>query len=435
MASKRWINVAVVGTGKIYNDAHREAYLSKTSDNMAVVGLCDQKQDVLEPQLKWLEKKYKTKLKKAQKKDSVGDVERFKFALDHLKGWNDYGKMLDALEGVVDLVDNCTHGRGHIPLSIQAMEHGYHAMAEKPPGTNWWDVRRVVDAEKKTGMQFQLNENVCYERPTQRAKQVVQEGHVGKINEVIVSFGHGGPYVPYQFGETGLPHFIDPVLSGGGCLQDLAPHGISMAFFPIYVDYPGSRVVSCKTSVLERRKNPRMMSGKPFESPVDDWAEAELTMKDPRTGSEYVMRVTTSWCGAPGAFPFSIEGDAGSMTVVQNPKSKQYEPAVYPEDDDADERFFEVPDDKWDPHRGHTREIQIFCQRLLDGGKTDTPGSYALALQEILSIHYFSALKGKEVTVDELDAFGEEMAGKHPGDPQAAVDAISKELTSAVKLL
>ncbi|MHA1717173.1 MAG: Gfo/Idh/MocA family protein [Promethearchaeota archaeon] len=443
--SKKWINIAVVGTGRIYEDAHRDAYINKASKNLMIIALCDMREDLVKKQFKWIKKKYEIRYKKAKKK-GLEDQERFKFALDNLKTYTNYEKMLDDLEGTLDLVDNCTHGRGHIPLSVQAMEHGYHAMAEKPPGTNWWDVRRAVEAEKKTGKFFQLNENVCYERPTQKAREVIQEGHLGKIEEVSIAFGHGGPYIPYTFGKesyniggkiykfkTKLPHFIDPIMAGGGCLQDLAPHGISKAFFPIFVKYPESRVLTCETKVLKRRKNPRIMSGKPFESPVDDWAEAILELHDPRTNSNYTMIVTTSWCGAPSAFPFSIEGEKGALTIVQNPNTKKYEPVIYPEDEDAEEKFFGINDDPWEPFKSHTREIQIFCDNILKGKPSNTPATYALALQEIISIQYFSKLMGKKVTIEDLDAFGENIAAKHE-NPQDAVDEISIKLTSAVDL-
>ena len=426
--SKKWVNVAVVGTGKIYNDAHREAYINKFSKNLVLVGLCDTKGDLAKDQLKWIKKKYEKKVKKAKKKDPE-TAERFQFALDHLKVYTDYGKMLDELEGSLDLVDVCTAGVGHIPLSVQAMEHGYNAMAEKPPGNNWWDVKRVVEAEKKTGKFFSLNENVCYEQPTQKCRELVMAGKVGKIEELTVSFGHNGPYIPYTIGKTGLPHFIDPLLSGGGCLQDLAPHGISKAFWPIG---PGSRVISCETKVLERRKNPRVMSGKDFESPVDDWVEASLEMYDPRTKSNYTMDVTTSWCGAPSAFPFSIEGDKGSLTIGKSKARKGYEPVIFPED--GEETFYELERDQWEPFKGHTREIQIFCDHILKGVPSDTSGVYALALQETLSIQYLSKLRGKRVTIEDLEAYGDEMAAKY-SDPQETVDAIAVDLTSSVDLL
>nr|MDO8111074.1 Gfo/Idh/MocA family oxidoreductase [Candidatus Sigynarchaeota archaeon] len=423
--SKDWINVAVVGCGRIYADAHRKAYTNSASTNNVVIGLCDLREDLVEEQLKWLKKEYERMLGKAKKKDKGVQVERLKFGLDNLKTYTSFEKMLDAVEGKCDLVDNCTPGRMHIPLSVKAMEHGYNAMAEKPPGLNWWDVKRAVEAEKKTKKCFQVNENVCYEKPVQAMRRVIAEGNLGAVIEIEVHFGHGGPYVPYFFGESGLPHFIDPLWSGGGCLQDLAPHGISRAFWPVG---PGTRVVSCNTSVLERRLSPRIMSGKPFDNKLDDWAEATLEAYDPRTKKPFTMKVTTSWCQS-FPFPFSIEGEKGIMSIGQDPKKKAYSPVIMADSGDV---YFPLDEDNWEPFEGYPREVQIFCDNLLHGNKpSNTSAEYALRLEECLSIQYFSKLMKKKVTMDEMEQWGKGIAAKHSKD-QDTIDEIVKALTGAV---
>ena len=425
--ANQWINVAVVGCGRIYEDAHRGAFSNASSKNNIVIGLCDIREDRAKEQLAWLKKAYEKMLKKAKKKEKKEDIERLKHGLDRLEIYTDFTTMLDALEGEVDLIDNCTPGRTHVPLSVQAMEHGYHAMAEKPPALNWWDAKRLVDAEQRTGKCYQLNENVCYERAVRKMREVIAAGKLGTITEIEIHFGHGGPYVPYHFGESGLPHFIDPLWSGGGCLQDLAPHGISRSLWPVG---DGCAVTACKTKLLERRQNPRMMSKKPFESKVEDWAEATLEMRDPRTGTTFDMHVVTSWCGG-FPFPFSIEGDAGALGIVTNPDTKAYDPVIFKED--GSEEFHPMDKDEWDLHDSYAREIQIFCDNLLHGKPSNTPAVYALRLQETISIQFFSKLQGKEVTLDELDAWGAEMAATH-GDDQAIIDAIAVALTGVVDL-
>ncbi len=422
--AKDFISVAVVGTGKIFQDAHRKAYTNTASTNNVVIALCDIRGDLVQDQLKGLKKDYEKLLAKAKKKENTAQVERLKFGLDHLKSFTDFGKMLDAVEGTCDLVDNCTPGRTHVPLSVQAMEHGYHAMAEKPPGINWWDVKRLVDAEKKTGKCYQLNENVCYERPVQAMRRVIADGDLGAVLEIEVHFGHGGPYVPYHFSEAGLPHFIDPLWSGGGCLQDLAPHGISRAFWPVG---PGARVVSCTTKTLERRQSPRIMSGQPFDNKLDDYAEAALEMWDPRTKKPFSIKVTTSWCGS-FAFPFGIDGEKGTMSIGQDPKTKAYSPVIFADDGD---KYFPVDKDSWDPFEGYAREVQIYCDNLLHGWPSNTPAEYALRLQECLSIQYFSKLVKKKATLDEMEGWGKGIAAKQTSY-QDAVDEIAKALTGAV---
>jgi predicted dehydrogenase len=427
--AKKWINVAIVGCGNIYNDGHRKAFVHPATNHMAVVGFCDIREKLANNQLKWMKGQYKGLLKKAKKAKDADSIDRIQFAMDHMKVYTSFDKMLDALEGNCDLIDNCTPGRLHIPLSVQAMEHGYHAMAEKPPGLNWWDVKRVVNAEKTTGKHFQLMEHVCFDRPIMKMREAIISGQVGNIQHIRVEFGHGGPYVPYHFGESGLPHFIDPLWSGGGTLQDLAPHGLSHAFWPVG---PGSKVINCFTKKLERRKNPRVMSMKSFTSPVDDWAEASLELYDPRTKSNYKMDVTTSWCGG-FSFPFDIETDKGTISIMGNPDTKRKEPLLINDEDDSEE-FLGSVEDRWEDNECHIREIQIFADNLLRGKGSDVDGEYALHLQEIISMHYFSKMRKKQVTLEEMEQWGDEIV-KSTSKPQDGIDKIALEFAKTVDLL
>ncbi|HMF32968.1 MAG TPA: Gfo/Idh/MocA family oxidoreductase, partial [Candidatus Lokiarchaeia archaeon] len=308
---KTWANVGIVGCGHIYNDGHKKTFLHPASTNNAVIAFCDPDEKRAKDALSWVKKGYQKLLKTAKKQSKTAEVERLTFAFDHLKTYTSLEQMLDDLEGTLDVIDNCTPGRLHIPLSVQAMQRGVHAMAEKPPGLNWWDVKRAVVAEQETGKHYELLECVCYDRPIQQCRKVIEDGVLGKILEMSVPYGHGGPYIPYFFPPSGLPHFIDPLWAGGGCVQDLAPHGISKGLWSVG---PGVRAVSCETAKLERRKKPRVMSRKPFDSNVDDWAEADLEVYDPRTDSNFEMHVVTSWCGGL-AFGFSIEGENGLLLI------------------------------------------------------------------------------------------------------------------------
>src|SRR5208337_1679288 len=119
---KDWINAAIVGCGHIYNDGHREAYPHKLTNNIAVIGICDLREDLANAQFEWLKDKYEKRLKDFQKKNDTKNIERLKYALERLKVYTSFDQMLDELEGDLDLVDNCTPGRTHVQLAMQAME-------------------------------------------------------------------------------------------------------------------------------------------------------------------------------------------------------------------------------------------------------------------------------------------------------------------------
>ncbi len=221
-----------------------------------------------------------------------------------------------------------------------------------------------------------------------------------------------------------MPHFIDPLLSGGGVNQDLAPHGISKAFWPVGA---GSRVVACENKVMERRRNPRDMSGKSFVCPVDYWVESELELFDPRTNSNYTMSVKTSWCGG-FRNAFMIEGEKGKMTDGIH----FFRPAPLLIDNNK-KKTFPVDKDQWEPHNPYVREIEQFADCILHDKPTDAGAEYALRLEETLSIQYFSKLMKRKVTMDELDAWADEILA-NADDEQKAIDDIALQFTGAIDL-
>ena len=85
----------------------------------------------------------------------------------------------------------------------------------------------------------------------------------------------------------------------------------------------------------------------------------------------------------------------------------QYEPVIIDEKDK--ETFFPLDKDQWEPHNQYVREIQIFADKLLHDRPSDTPAEYALRLEEILSIQYFSKLMKRQVTMEEMDAWADEI--------------------------
>jgi predicted dehydrogenase len=169
------------------------------------------------------------------------------------------------------------------------------------------------------------------------------------------------------------------------------------------------------------------MSNKPFDSKLDDWAEAELEFFDPRTNSNFKGSIKTSWCGG-FPFPFSIEGENGTMDVSKH--LFNYEPCIHTNDDK--ELWFDFIKDQWEPHNQYHREVQTFCDKILHNQQSDTSAEYALRLQEVISMHYFSKLMGRTVKVEEMEKWANEVAAK-AGDEQKAIEEIALKLCGAVE--
>lgn len=415
---KDWLNTAIVGCGRQYFDGHENIY--KTGKPFAVVAFCDYSEE---------------RAKKAMltiKKSIEGIKEEWaETALQHMKVFTSFDKMLDEMEGVIEFIDNVTHGEQHIPLAIKSLERNIHMQVEKPPALNWLETKKLVEAQKKSKAHFQLAEHVCFERETLAMKNAIEKGMLGDIKHIEINFGHGGPYWPYIVSEkTGLPFFIDFELGGGGVLQDLGPHGISKAYWPL-----GSSIknLKCKTILIERRKADRKMSGIPVDSPAEDFAVAELTCLDSKSGKEFTMKCTNSWCGQPEGPKFVIEGENGTLINSRRRIIKLEAPAI--KNNDGKIKFLKISKDKYHPFNKKIRETTMFADNLLQGKGSICDAEYANRLQEIISLHYFSKLKGREVTLEEMDKWGEEILSKHHDDWRKASNEICKEFSRTVTLL
>jgi predicted dehydrogenase len=418
--AKSFLHTAIVGIGKIYEDGHEIIY--KQGQCVAPIALVDWDEKRATAKMKDLKKKIEKAAKKGEEWAEV--------SMNQLKVYTDFDQMLKELEGTVELIDNCTHGEYHVPLSMKALEHDINVMCEKPPALNWFQLIPLVEAESKSKGKYQLNENVCYDKITQAARQAITSGQLGDIIKMEIQFGHGGPYWPYVVSKEGVPHFIDPLLSGGGCLQDLAPHGISKAFWPVG---EGAKVLRGSCDILERRDKNRKMSGKQVDCRVDDFAHGVFAAFDPRTNKEFIMDITTSWCGS---FPlqYRIEGTKGIMEPGFNKEAKQYCPVIK-QPNSKSEVYVELPKDNFHKTLDKVRQTEIFVHNILNGNKSHTDSVYALRLEEIISMHYFSKMRGKEATVEEMNEWGKEMLSKNQNDYQKTVNAICLEFQKAITLL
>ena len=174
------------------------------------------------------------------------------------------------------------------------------------------------------------------------------------------------------------------------------------------------------------------MSRKDFESPVDDYAIATITMYDSKSDSHYNIEMTNSWCGGiKNTFQIHAEKGEISMGYVFYKKEKG---AIFKANGKRFSKYYGYEKDAFERRAHHTRELQFFAHNILQGKPSEVDASYALLLQEMISIQYFAKLMNKEVTVDEMDVWGNEIMSKYTNS-QEGILQISKELIKSVDLL
>jgi predicted dehydrogenase len=128
----------------------------------------------------------------------------------------DYRELLD--NPAVQVVDILTPNNLHAPMSIAAAEHGKHILCIKPMALNLEEADRMIAAAREAGVQLLYAENVPFIPALTRAKEIIQEGALGKVFRVKACEGIGMPHGPW---------FFDHAQAGGGAIIDMAVHSIS----------------------------------------------------------------------------------------------------------------------------------------------------------------------------------------------------------------
>lgn len=105
--------------------------------------------------------------------------------------YTDYRKMLagEDLDAVVVGTPNSTHA----PMSIAALDAGFHVLVEKPMAASLKEAKAMIDAAKKNKRFLMIGQNQRLMAPHVKAKQILDKGTLGKPINFQTTFKHGGP--------------------------------------------------------------------------------------------------------------------------------------------------------------------------------------------------------------------------------------------------
>ena len=175
------IHVGLIGNGKI-SDTHKEAYARMEDVSLEVY--CDANPENLK-------------------------------GIEGARTYTDYREMLEKEQGKLDYVDICLPTFLHAPVSILAMEMGYHVLCEKPMARNPEDTQRMLETARKTGKQLMIAHCVRFGFEEMEIKKTILSGELGKVRSAEFS-REGNDYIdPTRISKW----FFDGTLSGGGMLD------------------------------------------------------------------------------------------------------------------------------------------------------------------------------------------------------------------------
>lgn len=202
----------------------------------------------------------------------------------------------------IDLIDCCTPNASHEEILVAAAEAGKHLYCEKPLSMNAEDGQRIVAAAERAGVKTQLTFNFRFFPAIMRAKQLVDEGFLGRV------FSFRGRYYRSSYIDANKPMTwrLSKAASGGGALLDLGSHVLDLLYYLL-----GSfDSVQGTLDTLIKERPTSAGSSEKMQVDVDDIALLHLRTTEGVLGLVEVSRMGT---GATNDLVIEIFGDKGAI--------------------------------------------------------------------------------------------------------------------------
>jgi predicted dehydrogenase len=131
----------------------------------------------------------------------------------------------------MDMVAVTTPNHLHFPISMKALENGFHVVCEKPVTISHEEAQKLAAKVDDSGLLFALTPTYTGYPMVKEAKHLVSGNQLGTIRKIVVEYPQGWLSTPLE--KTGnqqaewrsKPEFNGP----GGCLGDIGVHAENLA--------------------------------------------------------------------------------------------------------------------------------------------------------------------------------------------------------------
>lgn len=219
---------------------------------------------------------------------------------DFAYGTTSFQALLD--DDAIDIIDIATPNQLHHEEILAAFAAGKHVYCDKPLTTSLQAAREIQAAAAAHphlghGMAFHMR----FIPATMRARQLVQEGFLGRPYHFRATYYHAGytdPARPFSWRLTRE--------AGGGALSDLGSHVIDLISY-VLGDYAAVRATT-ETFVTERPAAKGSAQMLPVE--VDDYVALQARMQSGALGLIEASRFAT---GTHDGLTFELYGERGAL--------------------------------------------------------------------------------------------------------------------------
>ena len=156
--------------------------------------------------------------------------------LDPARSYRTYDEMFEKEKQLpegerMDFVSIVTPNHVHFDPAKKALEAGFHVVCEKPMTFSTEEALALEKLVKETGLVFALTHTYTGYPMVKQARQMIEEGKIGKIRKVVVEYPQGWLSTPLEkTGQQQASWRTDPKKSGkAGSVGDIGTHAENLA--------------------------------------------------------------------------------------------------------------------------------------------------------------------------------------------------------------
>lgn len=207
--------------------------------------------------------------------------------------YTDYKKML--AEEKPDFVIALGRPTDMAATAHYLLDNGYPFLMEKPMGYNAEDVRGIADKARAKGGFAAVPLPYRFQPQIAVAQALIGEGKLGPLSHI--SFRSMRP-TSARYPAWGAPWMLDPKAANGGCLRNLAPHGLD-----VFMLLTGD----------DAEVTGAQLSARGLNQPVEDYASVMLRSASGIIGN---VEVSNLYPGQGAMAALHISGRDGVLSIV-----------------------------------------------------------------------------------------------------------------------
>ena len=206
----------------------------------------------------------------------------------------------------IEAVSVCAANHVHAEITVAALKAGKHVLCEKPMAVTLEECEAMVAAARETGKYLMIGQNQRLAKAHAKAKELIEQGAIGKVLTFRTIFGHGGPET-WSIDPGSNVWFFDKTKAAMGAMADLGIHKTDMIQYVL-----GTKIVKTQAvlTTLDKKDATGSLIG------VDDNAICIYQMENGVIGT-----MTASWTYyAAEDNTTVIYGTKGELRLYDDPK-------------------------------------------------------------------------------------------------------------------